>query len=68
MFWFEWAPLPRRFSAAWYWAPLRWLHIQLGMTLLLLPMQFGLFHGGVLDLVAGQPMGGYRSFRYCRYR
>ncbi|EFE94286.1 ComEC family protein [Serratia odorifera] len=45
IFWFEWAPLPRRFSAAWYWAPLRWLHIQLGMTLLLLPMQFGLFHG-----------------------
>ena len=45
IFWFEWAALPSRFSAGWYWAPLRWLHIQLGMTLLLMPMQFGLFHG-----------------------
>ncbi|MFI8418241.1 ComEC family protein [Serratia sp. NPDC078593] len=45
IFWFEWAPLPARFNTAWRWAPLRWLHIQLGMTLLLLPMQFGLFHG-----------------------
>lgn len=45
IFWFEWAPLPRRFSTFWGWAPLRWLHIQLGMTLLLMPFQFGLFHG-----------------------
>jgi competence protein ComEC len=45
IFWFEWAPLPQRFNLSWFWAPLRWLHIQLGMTLLLLPLQFGLFHG-----------------------
>lgn len=45
IFWFEWAPLPRRFSVFWGWAPMRWLHIQLGMTLLLMPLQFGLFHG-----------------------
>ncbi|WP_280922706.1 ComEC family protein [Serratia fonticola] len=45
IFWFEWAPLPRRFSTSWGWAPLRWLHMQLGMTLLLMPLQFGLFHG-----------------------
>lgn len=45
IFWFEWAPLPQRFTLSWFWAPLRWLHIQLGMTLLLMPLQFGLFHG-----------------------
>lgn len=45
IFWFEWAPLPQRFNSSWFWAPLRWLHIQLGMTLLLMPLQFGLFHG-----------------------
>ncbi|TQI79931.1 competence protein ComEC [Serratia fonticola] len=45
IFWFEWAPIPARFTAFWGWAPLCWLHIQLGMTLLLMPLQFGLFHG-----------------------
>lgn len=45
IFWFEWAPLPMRFTSFWGWAPLRWLHLQLGMTLLLMPLQFGLFHG-----------------------
>ncbi|WP_127959774.1 DNA internalization-related competence protein ComEC/Rec2 [Serratia microhaemolytica] len=45
IFWFEWAPLPRRLRASWIWAPLGWLHMQLGMTLLLLPLQFTLFHG-----------------------
>lgn len=45
IFWFQWAPLPARFNRHWYWAALRWAHLQLGMTLLLLPMQIGLFHG-----------------------
>ncbi|HGE8483951.1 TPA: ComEC family protein [Serratia marcescens] len=45
IFWFEWAPLGERFRSAWYWAPVRWLHIQLGMTLLLVPMQVALFLG-----------------------
>ncbi len=45
IFWFQWAPLPAKFSRHWYWAALRWAHLQLGMTLLLLPMQIGLFHG-----------------------
>ncbi|MGV8924525.1 MAG: ComEC family protein [Ewingella sp.] len=45
IFWFQWAPLSPRFSRHWYWAPLRWAHLQWGMTLLLLPMQIGLFHG-----------------------
>ena len=45
IFWFEWAPLGERFRSAWYWAPVRWLHIQLGMTLLLVPMQAALFLG-----------------------
>lgn len=45
IFWYQWAPLPARFSRRWQWAWMRWLHLQLGMTLLLLPMQIGLFHG-----------------------
>lgn len=45
IFWFQWAPLAAGFTRNWYWAVLRWAHLQLGMTLLLLPMQIGLFHG-----------------------
>ncbi len=45
IFWFQWAPLSPMFSRGWYWGALRWGHLQLGMTLLLLPMQIGLFHG-----------------------
>lgn len=45
IFWFQWVPLAPRFSRHWYWAWLRWAHLQLGMTFLLLPMQIGLFHG-----------------------
>ncbi|MBP1128942.1 competence protein ComEC [Serratia sp. PL17] len=45
IFWFEWVPLSARFRSAWYWAPVRWLHIQFGITLLLVPMQAALFLG-----------------------
>ncbi|RMN19660.1 hypothetical protein ALQ63_03628 [Serratia plymuthica] len=45
IFWFEWMPLSARFRSAWYWAPVRWLHIQFGITLLLVPMQAALFLG-----------------------
>ncbi|WP_072010211.1 ComEC family protein [Rahnella aquatilis] len=45
VFWFQWAPLPAMFQQAWYWALFRWGHLQLGMTLLLLPLQVGIFHG-----------------------
>ncbi|WP_369788619.1 ComEC family protein [Rouxiella sp. WC2420] len=45
IFWFQWAPLPSRYSRHWYWAWVRWGHLQAGMTFLLLPMQIGLFHG-----------------------
>lgn len=45
IFWFEWAPLSVRFRSAWFWAPVRWLHIQFGITLLLVPMQAALFLG-----------------------
>lgn len=45
IFWFQWAPLPTRFQSGLVWSWLRWLHLQVGMTLLLLPLQWGLFHG-----------------------
>lgn len=45
IFWFQWAPLPKRVGHSWRWALLRWAHLQLGMTILLLPIQVGLFHG-----------------------
>ncbi|MEX0632968.1 hypothetical protein M8494_16385 [Serratia ureilytica] len=35
----------RAIRSAWCWAPVRWLHVQLGMTLLLVPMQAALFLG-----------------------
>lgn len=45
IFWFQWAPLPEFMTRRWCWAIFRWGHLQLGMTLLLLPIQIGLFHG-----------------------
>lgn len=45
IFWFTWAPLPERFNHGWRWEALRWLHLQSGMTVLLLPLQVGLFQG-----------------------
>ncbi|CAI1559403.1 ComEC family competence protein [Serratia quinivorans] len=51
IFWFEWVPLNPLFRSGWHWAPLRWLHIQLGITLLLVPMQAGLFHGLALSSI-----------------
>ena len=45
IFWFQWAPLPQGVGRSWRWALLRWAHLQLGMTILLLPMQVGLFQG-----------------------
>lgn len=45
IFWFQWAPLPARCQSGLRWSWLRWLHLQCGMTLLLLPLQWGLFHG-----------------------
>lgn len=46
IFFFQWAPLPARCRRGWRWCGIRWLHLQGGMTLLLLPMQCLLFHGG----------------------
>nr|WP_113867017.1 ComEC family protein [Brenneria salicis]NMN91398.1 competence protein ComEC [Brenneria salicis ATCC 15712 = DSM 30166]RBP61760.1 competence protein ComEC [Brenneria salicis ATCC 15712 = DSM 30166]RLM30491.1 ComEC family protein [Brenneria salicis ATCC 15712 = DSM 30166] len=45
IFWFQWAPLPVRCQtrARWFW--LRWIHLQTGITLLLMPLQLALFHG-----------------------
>lgn len=45
IFWFQWAPLAKIFNRRWYWVLVRWGHLQIGMTILLLPMQIGLFHG-----------------------
>ncbi|XBS71078.1 ComEC family protein [Acerihabitans sp. KWT182] len=45
IFWFQWAPLPAGYQTGKRWIALRWVHLQTGMTLLLLPLQWGLFHG-----------------------
>ncbi len=45
IFWFQWAPLPLPFQSGWRWGWLRWIHLQCGMLLLLMPLQAGLFHG-----------------------
>lgn len=48
IFWFIWAPLAKNYRQHWYWAPLRWLHLQGGIVLLLLPVQVVLFQGVAL--------------------
>ncbi len=45
LLWYHSFPLPARFLRDWYWLPLRLLHLQLGMMLLLMPLQVWLFHG-----------------------
>ncbi|MEE3649571.1 MULTISPECIES: ComEC family protein [unclassified Brenneria] len=45
IFWFQWAPLPQRCQTGFGWFWLRWLHLQTGMTLLLMPLQLSMFHG-----------------------
>lgn len=43
--WFHFFPLPRRFNRGKRWLLLRLLHLQIGMLLLLMPLQAMLFHG-----------------------
>ncbi|WP_255562105.1 DNA internalization-related competence protein ComEC/Rec2 [Rahnella sp. PD12R] len=45
VFWYQWMPLPAKFQKHWYWCVIRWGHLQAGVTLLLLPLQTGIFHG-----------------------
>ena len=51
--WYQWFALPARFSKAKRWLPLRLLHLQLGMMILMAPLQIFLFRGiSVSALVA----------------
>ncbi|EJS96442.1 YcaI protein [Pectobacterium wasabiae CFBP 3304] len=45
IFWFQWAPLPYRLQTQRRWFWLRWIHLQTGITLLLMPLQLHIFHG-----------------------
>nr|MCA6986112.1 ComEC family protein [Dickeya zeae] len=45
IFWYQWAPLPPHIQHAWRWVWLRGLHMQAGVTLLLMPLQVLIFHG-----------------------
>lgn len=47
IFWYQWVPLPPSFArrGAWYRLPIGLLHLQVGITLLLLPLQVFIFHG-----------------------
>lgn len=45
IFWFQWAPLPLHCQRRFRWCWLRWLHLQTGITLLLMPLQLSMFHG-----------------------
>ncbi|MEH0874716.1 ComEC family protein [Pectobacterium cacticida] len=45
IFWFQWAPLPHRLRTRRRWFLLRWIHLQTGITLLLMPLQLHIFHG-----------------------
>ncbi|MCX8957388.1 ComEC family protein [Erwinia psidii] len=43
--WYHWFPLPGRFAVKRRWLPLQLLHLQLGIFLLLMPLQMQIFHG-----------------------
>lgn len=45
MLWFQWFPLPLRLRQPRRWLLLRLLHLQLGMMILMAPLQIFLFHG-----------------------
>lgn len=45
IFWCQWVPLPPRYRVGWRWGCLRLAHLQVGMVLLMMPLQGGLFHG-----------------------
>ncbi|WP_034941164.1 ComEC family protein [Erwinia mallotivora] len=45
LFWYQWFPLARRFMKKKRWLPLQLFHLQLGMFLLLMPLQIVIFHG-----------------------
>ncbi len=45
LIWYRWFRLPRRFTATGRWFLLRLLHLQLGMMILMLPLQALLFSG-----------------------
>lgn len=45
MLWFSWFPLPCRFSHKKRWLLLQLLHLQVGLFLLLMPVQLLIFHG-----------------------
>ncbi|MDX7988256.1 ComEC family protein [Xenorhabdus sp. 12] len=45
LFWFHWVPLPEKIRSGWRWVWLCGLHMQLGMMLMLLPLQLLLFQG-----------------------
>ncbi|WP_343551748.1 DNA internalization-related competence protein ComEC/Rec2 [Pantoea sp.] len=43
--WYQWFPLPLRFRAQRRWLLLQLLHLQIGMMVLMAPLQIYLFHG-----------------------
>lgn len=50
--WYHWFPLPARCRHGWRWLPVQLLHLQLGMTLLMAPLQVMLFEGISLTALA----------------
>jgi competence protein ComEC len=52
IFWFQWLPLPKQALPKAVQALVNLLHLQLGMLLLLLPLQVALFHGFSLSSLA----------------
>ena len=59
--WFQWFPLPPRFRQPRRWLLLRLLHLQLGMMILMAPLQIFLFHGLSLSALVANPAGGAGS-------
>lgn len=54
--WYHWFPLPARFRHGWHWLPIRLFHLQLGIMLLMAPLQVMLFEGISLSALAANIM------------
>ncbi|RPD96319.1 DNA internalization-related competence protein ComEC/Rec2 [Candidatus Pantoea deserta] len=50
--WYHWFPLPARCRHGWFWFPVQLFHLQLGMLLLMAPLQVVLFEGISLSALA----------------
>lgn len=74
--WYQWFSLPQRICSQRRWLLLQLLHLQIGMMVLMAPLQIFLFHGISLSALLANLMAEFHLLRcrlscwpcYCQYR